>query len=63
MKLTQYMAALCVPFLALTACETDIDQVVFNPETATPATLSVEQRPTTGDGDRTRQHQLHSCSQ
>ena len=42
MKLTQYMAALCVPFLALTACETDIDQVVFNPETATPATLSVE---------------------
>ena len=42
MKLTQYMAALCVPFLALTACETDIDQVVFNAETATPATLSVE---------------------
>lgn len=42
MKLTRYMAALCVPFLALAACETDIEQVVFNPATATPATLSVE---------------------
>ena len=42
MKLTKYTAALCVPFLALAACETDIDQVVFNSTTATPATLSVE---------------------
>lgn len=42
MKLTRYMAALCVPFLALAACETDIEQVVFNPATATPTTLSVE---------------------
>ena len=42
MKLTRYMAALCLPFLALAACETDIEQVVFNPATATPATLSVE---------------------
>lgn len=42
MKLTKYTAALCVSFLALAACETDIDQVVFNSTTATPATLSVE---------------------
>ena len=42
MKLTQYMAALCLPLLALTACETDIEQVVFDATTATPATIAVD---------------------
>lgn len=41
MKLTRYITALCLPFVALTACETDRDIVTFDSTTATPATLSV----------------------
>lgn len=41
MKLTQYLAALCLPLFALTACETDRDMVIFDSTTATPATLSI----------------------
>ena len=41
MKLTRYITAFCLPFVALTACETDRDIVTFDSTTATPATLSV----------------------
>ena len=41
MKLTQYIAALCLPLLALTACETDREMVIFDSTTATPAALSI----------------------
>lgn len=41
MKMTKYMAALCLPLLALTACETDREMATFDSTTATPATLSI----------------------
>lgn len=41
MKLTRYIAALCLPLLALTACETDREMAVFDATTATPASLSI----------------------
>ena len=41
MKMTKYMAALCLPLLALTACETDREMATFDSATATPATLSI----------------------
>lgn len=40
--MTKYMAALSLSLLALTACETDIEQVVFDSTKATPATLSID---------------------
>ena len=42
MKLTRYITAFCLPFVVLTACETDRDIVTFDSTTATPATLSID---------------------
>lgn len=42
MKPIQYMAMLSLSLFALASCETDIEHVVFDSTTATPATLSIE---------------------
>lgn len=41
MKLTRYITALGLSLL-FTACESDLEKVTFNPDTATPSTIKVE---------------------